>query len=200
MPLSRRRLACLALPALAAGCASPDPALYPIQMKPGEKQFWRVANATLQDFMQLQVRVDGTPESLQLIALDGYPLTQTRNTDTILIPPAGRAEFIVQAPPSGSSGVLYSDVYDTGPTGNLQLPRQKTVDWANYSLRADQQFATSLARKAVDLTKSKNSTALAIYSEALKREGKLDGAIAATQQALDATGEEMERRFYADRL
>jgi uncharacterized lipoprotein YmbA len=35
MPLSRRRLACLALPALAAGCASPDPVLYTIQMKPG---------------------------------------------------------------------------------------------------------------------------------------------------------------------
>jgi Carboxypeptidase regulatory-like domain/TonB dependent receptor-like, beta-barrel len=30
----------------------------------------------------------------------------------------------------------------TGPTGNLQLPRQKTVDWANYSLRMDQQFAS----------------------------------------------------------
>lgn len=30
----------------------------------------------------------------------------------------------------------------TGVTGNLQLPRQKTVDWANYSLRLDQQFAS----------------------------------------------------------
>jgi hypothetical protein len=30
----------------------------------------------------------------------------------------------------------------TGPTGNLQLPRQKSTDWANYSLRADQQFAS----------------------------------------------------------
>ena len=30
----------------------------------------------------------------------------------------------------------------TGLTGNLQLPRQKTVDWANYSLRLDQQFAS----------------------------------------------------------
>ncbi|MBM3782749.1 MAG: hypothetical protein FJW30_00230 [Acidobacteria bacterium] len=30
----------------------------------------------------------------------------------------------------------------TGITGNLQLPRQKTVDWSNYSLRMDQQFAS----------------------------------------------------------
>jgi uncharacterized lipoprotein YmbA len=36
MSLGRRRLACLALPALVAGCgASPDPALYTLQMKPG---------------------------------------------------------------------------------------------------------------------------------------------------------------------
>src|SRR4029077_10988248 len=30
----------------------------------------------------------------------------------------------------------------TGVTGNLQLPRQKSTDWANYSLRADHQFAS----------------------------------------------------------
>jgi hypothetical protein len=30
----------------------------------------------------------------------------------------------------------------TGPTGNLQLPRQKTVDWSNYSVRMDQQFSS----------------------------------------------------------
>lgn len=30
----------------------------------------------------------------------------------------------------------------TGNTGNLNLSRQKTVDWSNYSLRMDQQFAS----------------------------------------------------------
>ncbi|MBS1829002.1 MAG: carboxypeptidase regulatory-like domain-containing protein [Acidobacteria bacterium] len=30
----------------------------------------------------------------------------------------------------------------TGYTGNLQLPRQKTVDWENYSLRLDEQFTS----------------------------------------------------------
>jgi hypothetical protein len=36
MSLGRRRFACLALPAFVAGCsASPDPALYTLQMKPG---------------------------------------------------------------------------------------------------------------------------------------------------------------------
>ena len=28
-------------------------------MKPDEKQFWRVANATIQDFLELQFQVNG---------------------------------------------------------------------------------------------------------------------------------------------
>ncbi len=95
-----------------------------IQMKPGEKQFWRVANATLQNFMPLQVWFNSIPQQLQLIALDGYPLATPRNEDTILIPPAGRAEFIVQAPPSGVSAMFMTLSYNTGPTGNpdLEIP------------------------------------------------------------------------------
>ena len=92
-----------------------------INMKPGEKQFWRIANATLQDFLQLQIQVNGVLQPMELIALDGYPLPQTRNQTTILVPPAGRAEFIVQAPPAGSNAIFFSNGYDTGPTGNADL-------------------------------------------------------------------------------
>ena len=92
-----------------------------IQMKPGERQFWRVANATLQDFMPLQVIVDGKAQPLQLIALDGYPLTQVRTQDVILLPPASRAEFVVQAPPEGSEAFFFTQDYSTGPTGNPDL-------------------------------------------------------------------------------
>jgi FtsP/CotA-like multicopper oxidase with cupredoxin domain len=98
--------------------ASPGAPAPIIQMKPGEKQFWRVANATLQDFMPLQVWVNGSPQKLQLIALDGYPLAAPRTETTILVPPAGRAEFIVQAPPTGESAQFISLAYSTGPTGN----------------------------------------------------------------------------------
>lgn len=92
-----------------------------IQMKAGEKQFWRVANATIQDFLPLQVIVNGQAVPLEVIALDGYPLAKTRTQDTILVPPAGRAEFIVQAPASGASGVFYTGAYSTGPTGNPDI-------------------------------------------------------------------------------
>ena len=92
-----------------------------INMKPGERQFWRVANATLQDFMPIQIVINDHPEKLELIALDGYPLAKTRKVDSILIPPAGRAEFIVTGPPAGGFGQFVVGSYDTGPTGNPDL-------------------------------------------------------------------------------
>jgi FtsP/CotA-like multicopper oxidase with cupredoxin domain len=92
-----------------------------IQMKQGEKQFWRVANASLQDFMPLQVWFENVPQKLQLIALDGYPLAASRLVETILVPPAGRAEFIVQAPPPNTYALFTVLAYSTGPTGNPDL-------------------------------------------------------------------------------
>ena len=92
-----------------------------IEMKPNEKQFWRVANATIQDFMPLQVQFDGVPQKLQLIALDGYPLAKPRFETTILVPPAGRAEFIVQGPSKGPAAIFITNAYSTGPTGNPDL-------------------------------------------------------------------------------
>ncbi|HVM94114.1 MAG TPA: multicopper oxidase domain-containing protein [Terriglobales bacterium] len=96
------------------------PAPY-INIGPGERQFWRVANATLQDFIPLQILINNKPEKLELIALDGYPLAKTRNVDTILIPPAGRAEFIVTGPAVGQTGQFEVGPYDTGPTGNPDI-------------------------------------------------------------------------------
>jgi FtsP/CotA-like multicopper oxidase with cupredoxin domain len=95
-----------------------------INMKPNEKQFWRVVNATIQDFTPLQVWFNGKPQPLQVIALDGYPLAKPRYQDTILVPPAGRAEFIVQAPPENNEAIFISLGYSTGPTGNPDLEQQ----------------------------------------------------------------------------
>jgi FtsP/CotA-like multicopper oxidase with cupredoxin domain len=92
-----------------------------IQMQPNEQQFWRVANASLQDFLELQVLSNDRPTELEMIALDGYPLAKTRKEKTILIPPAGRAEFIVTAPPPGNSAIFFTQSYSTGPTGNADV-------------------------------------------------------------------------------
>jgi FtsP/CotA-like multicopper oxidase with cupredoxin domain len=92
-----------------------------IQMAPGEKQYWRVLNATIQDFMPLQFQVNNKAVPVELVALDGYPLAQTRMETTVLVPPAGRAEFIVQAPAAGDIATFNTLNYGTGPTGNPDI-------------------------------------------------------------------------------
>jgi FtsP/CotA-like multicopper oxidase with cupredoxin domain len=81
-----------------------------IEMKPKEKQFWRVANATIQDFMPLQVLFNGKPQKLQVVALDGYPVKNLRYQDTILVPPA-----------EGVEATFVTNAYSTGITGNPDL-------------------------------------------------------------------------------
>ncbi len=115
-----------------------------IKMKPNEKQFWRVANATIQDFTPLQVWFNGEPQKLELIALDGYPLPKSRMQDTILLPPAGRAEFIVQAPPQNNEAIFISLGYSTGPTGNPDLEQQL----GRIDVSAEGEEATETAHEA----------------------------------------------------
>jgi FtsP/CotA-like multicopper oxidase with cupredoxin domain len=94
-----------------------------IQMQPGAKEFWRVANASTQGFMALQVRFGETPQNLEIIALDGIPVKTTTNLTTINLPPAGRVEFIVQGPAAGQSASFWQNGFDSGPIGNPNFPQ-----------------------------------------------------------------------------
>jgi FtsP/CotA-like multicopper oxidase with cupredoxin domain len=120
-------------------------------MKPNEKQFWRVANATIQDFMPLQVWFNGKPQKLEVIALDGYPLPKSRMQDTILLPPAGRAEFIVQAPPQNNEAIFIALGYSTGPTGNPDLEQQL----GRIDVSTDGEEATETAQETAQETEAK---------------------------------------------
>ncbi len=64
----------------------------------------------------------------------------------------------------------------------------------------DRQWATSLARKVVDVTKGRNPSAFAILSYSLEQEGKFDEAMAGAQKCIDATEDPMEKRYYSGRL
>jgi len=142
-----------------------------IKMKPNEKQFWRVANATIQDFMPLQVWFNGKAQKLQLIALDGYPLAKPRFEDTILVPPAGRAEFIVQAPPRDNEAIFMSLAYPTGPTGNADLQQQLAkievsgdADETEEGKNAEPAPLTPMGSiKFADLSKQKPTTLRKLY-------------------------------------
>jgi FtsP/CotA-like multicopper oxidase with cupredoxin domain len=90
-----------------------------IRIQPGERQLWRIVNATAIHFLALQIQIGLTPQPVQLVALDGVPLDESRTTTRISLPPAGRAEFIVEGPPGGSNATLTKLAVDTGPDGDL---------------------------------------------------------------------------------
>jgi FtsP/CotA-like multicopper oxidase with cupredoxin domain len=84
----------------------------------GERQFFRVVNASAGRYYDLSV--DGSP--LQVVAYDGIPLDAlpgnptSRTVGHIVIPPAGRAEFVVTG--TGKPSVLRSACFDSGKTGD----------------------------------------------------------------------------------
>jgi FtsP/CotA-like multicopper oxidase with cupredoxin domain len=110
-----------------------EPAVYPtfpspiIQMQPGVQEFWRVANASSQEFITLAVLFGKTPQQLQIIALDGVPVTTPYDTTSIVLPPAGRAEFVMTGPASGQSASLWQTGFNTGPIGNPNPAQELAV-------------------------------------------------------------------------
>src|SRR5271163_2253103 len=95
-----------------------------ITMKPLEKQLWRVLNGSAITYLDLQVLINGTAQMVGVVALDGAPVNGNGNRDQpvvmkrhILIPPAGRAEFIVKGPKEGMRASLVTRTVDSGPAG-----------------------------------------------------------------------------------
>jgi FtsP/CotA-like multicopper oxidase with cupredoxin domain len=95
-----------------------------IQMKPGERQLWRVLNASAITYLNLAVLFDRAPQTLGLVAMDGVPMSHDDPTgepvdpqNHIGLPPGARAEFIVTGPSEGQSALLVTRTVDTGPGG-----------------------------------------------------------------------------------
>jgi FtsP/CotA-like multicopper oxidase with cupredoxin domain len=98
-----------------------------VPMKPLEKQFWRVVNASADTILDLQLQYDGMPQPLQMVALDGVPTGsqdgtargKTLNESDVLLAPAARAEFIVTGPAlTVQNATLLTLNIDTGPDGD----------------------------------------------------------------------------------
>jgi FtsP/CotA-like multicopper oxidase with cupredoxin domain len=91
-----------------------------IAIAPGEREFWRVVNASADRYIDLQL--DGQP--LEIVALDGMPIAYhesahpTRTVNHFLLPPAGRIEALVTGPPSRAHATLRSLCVNTGPEGD----------------------------------------------------------------------------------
>src|SRR6267143_6874976 len=91
-----------------------------IDIAPGERQFWRIVNASPDRYADLEL----DSESFDVVALDGMPLAyhdpsiRRRSMSHVLVPPAGRVEAIVTGPPADSHAALRSRCFDTGPDGD----------------------------------------------------------------------------------
>jgi FtsP/CotA-like multicopper oxidase with cupredoxin domain len=80
-----------------------------LNVRPGEKQFWRVTNSSADTIMDLQVQYNGVAQTLELVAIDGVPVNSQDGTTTpslipithFRLPPASRVEFIVTTPTAG---------------------------------------------------------------------------------------------------
>jgi suppressor of ftsI len=91
-----------------------------IEIAPGERQFWRLVNASADRYLDLQLE----GQSFEILAMDGMPIAlhdpnrRTRIVDHVLLPPAGRLEAIVIGPAAGTPRHLVSRCVDTGPDGD----------------------------------------------------------------------------------
>jgi FtsP/CotA-like multicopper oxidase with cupredoxin domain len=114
------------------------PVLYPnyvpgnIQMRPGERQFWRVSNSCADTILDLQVAYDGVPQTIQIVGLDGVPTGSQDGTaqgklvpvTDIRVPPASRVEFIVTGPAASVRSAIFQTLFvNTGPAGDNDIQR-----------------------------------------------------------------------------
>jgi FtsP/CotA-like multicopper oxidase with cupredoxin domain len=95
-----------------------------LEMKPGERQLWRVLNASAITYLNLAVVFGRAPQMLGIVAIDGVPLNHNGNPanaiewrDHIGVPPGSRVEFIVTGPPAGVPALFVTRSVDTGQGG-----------------------------------------------------------------------------------
>lgn len=95
-----------------------------VTMKPSERQLWRILNASADTYLDLQVLFNNAPQMLGVVALDGVPIAangsdrlQVLWESHIALPPAGRVEFVLNGPPSGTQAGLVTRKVDTGRDG-----------------------------------------------------------------------------------
>ncbi len=104
--------------------AYPDYTPAKLVLKPKERQLWRVLNAGAITYLHLTLLYDKIPQNLDVVAIDGVPINQgdthaphVKSVDHLAIPPGSRAEFMIEGPPAGVTGLLITRMVNTGQDG-----------------------------------------------------------------------------------
>jgi FtsP/CotA-like multicopper oxidase with cupredoxin domain len=115
---------------------APESDLAHLQIPADGKQLWRVLNAATDAFLDLAiVDQNGTPLPIEVIARDGSPLADdagialppVETVQSQFVPPAGRIEMLVPAPPPGTKAWLVTHAVDTGCAGDRVPERRLAV-------------------------------------------------------------------------
>jgi suppressor of ftsI len=132
-----------------------------IAIAAGERQFWRIVNASPDLYADLQV--DGV--QLRVVALDGMPLSfhdpkrRVELTSHVLVPPAGRVEAIITGPTAGAKASLRTLCFDTGPDGDPN-PAMVLADLVDVPQR-NHEISSSSGRAPAPLYKPVSSATIA---------------------------------------
>ena len=91
-----------------------------IGINPGERQFWRIVNASSDRYLDIQL--DGG--KFEVVAFDGMPVSfhdpknPIKIVEHALVPPAGRLEAVVTGPAASVHSTLRTLCVNTGPDGD----------------------------------------------------------------------------------
>jgi FtsP/CotA-like multicopper oxidase with cupredoxin domain len=95
-----------------------------IAVKPLQRQLWRVMNASAITYVDLEILIDNVPQPFGVVSLDGVPIDENGMASKrilwenhVLLPPAGRMEFLFKGVPAGAHASLITRSVDTGPAG-----------------------------------------------------------------------------------
>jgi len=134
-----------------------------IGIHPGERQFWRIVNASADQYLDLQV----DKQKLEIVALDGMPLAyhDPKNPKKIvehaLVPPAGRLEAIVTGPDAGSHASLRTLCVDTGRLGDpnpaMVLADLRAGDSATPKAQSNKRKLAPPEYQSIDVSAYENS-------------------------------------------
>lgn len=114
----------------------PDQIPAVLDVKPGRREFWRVVNSSADTVLDLVLKYDGVEQPLEVVAFDGVPTGSQDGTGQgkpvtmkhIVVPTAGRVEFIVTMPTSGvKHAVFETRRLDTGPGGDNDPARTLAI-------------------------------------------------------------------------
>lgn len=95
-----------------------------IEVKPSERQLWRILNSSAVTYLDLQILVNNAPMPMGVVALDGTPINENGMVhnrvlwvDHVFLPPGARVELIFKGLSKDADARFITRSVDTGPAG-----------------------------------------------------------------------------------